>query len=222
MLRRTFVSASVLALVLGSSSLVLAQAAKPSGKTTKIDATVDQVVPQGIYATSKDGKGTKYAIGFNAASKVGLVGNASTDFIEPGQYVQMTVDMDGEGKPTKPVDKVMIIVQDKLTQPGVMSTKGPDGKPGEPGPYLVRGTVKTNKNEELTIAAGGKQVVVKMALGATVPVNIPNWQMAKPGDAISGAGIIVTAASGGAPAMVFGDQMEIKAAMPITKAEKKK
>lgn len=218
MLRRTVLWSSVFALVVGSSSLALAQ--KPKGKTLKIDATVDSVVPQGIYATSKaDGK--KFAIGFDGSSKVGLVGNASIDFITPGAYVQMTVEMDGEGKPAKPVDKVTVIQQDKLTQPGVMSTKGPDGKPGEPGPYLVRGTVKTNKNDELTIAAGGKQVIVKMSLGATVPVNLPNWQWAKPGDTLSGAGIEVAAGSGNAPAMIYGDQIEIKATLPITKPGKK-
>jgi hypothetical protein len=220
MMRRMLLTVSVFALVVGSSGLVHAQA-KPKGPLVKLDATITKVLPaQGILATGKDGK--QYAIGFDQSSRVALSGNASTDFITPGTYVQMDVDMDGEGKPAKPVSKVAIVQQGKFSEPGVMSTKGPDAKPGEPGLYLVRGTVKTNKNEELTINAGSKQVVVKMALGATVPVNITTWQMAKEGDALAGDGVVVTAAAGNAPALVYGERIEIKAAMPITKPSNKK
>jgi hypothetical protein len=220
MLRRTVLSASVFALLLGSSSFALAQ--KPPGKATKIEATIDQVLPgQGILATSKDGKGTKYAIGFGPASKIGLSGNASVDFIEPGSFVQMDVEMDGEMKPMKDVMAVTVTTASKLNEPVIAAKKGPDQVAGEPGTYIVRGTVRTNKDGMLTVSVGAKQVTVKVALAATVPISIANWQMAKPNDVITGAGIVVTAAAGGKPNMVYCDQMEIKAAMPITKPTKK-
>ena len=72
--------------------------------------------------------------------------------------MQATVEMDGEGKPMadKEVTKIQITEQGQFTAPGIQSTKGPDAKPGEPGPYMVRGTVKTNKNGELTVAAANE------------------------------------------------------------------
>lgn len=225
MLRRTVLSASVFALLFGSSSLIFAQApAKPSGKTTKIEASIDKVVPgQGILATSKDGKGTKYAIGFGPASKIGLTGNASVDFIEAGTFVQMDVEMDGEMKPMKDVTTITVTQASKFNEPTVSAKKGPDQVAGEPGTYIVRGTVRSNKDGQMTVSAGSKQVTVKIALAATVPVSIPNWQMAKQGDTINGAGIVVPAPPGAPAGMtyVYGDQMEIKTMMPITKPTKK-
>ena len=213
MLRRTVLSSLVLLLVVGSSQAAWAQG------FVKIDGTVDQELPsQGITLTGKDGK--KYAVGFGPTSKVALTGEGSADFLTTGSYVQMTVDMDGKGTATADVAKVQITVQGKDTAPGIIPAGGPDSKPGQPGKYFVRGTVKSNKDGTLTVAAAGKQVVVKLSPTVTVPVTIANWQMAKSGDAISGEGTNMSQ-PGASLTLVRGDRIEIKAAMPITKTGKK-
>jgi len=220
MLRRalalSFIALSfvVVSLVAASSSAFAQKPpAAPKGTTILLDAKVDQVVPQGILATDKGGK--KYAVGFDAKSKIGLKGNADIDYVTPGSYVQFDVELDAEGKPATEVKKIQITEQSAITEPGIFSSKGPDGKPGEPGPYFVRGTVRTNRDGNMTVAAGNKQITIKVAEGVTVPVTLADWRMAKPGDAIKGNGTAYPQA--GAPTLVLGTLMEITAAGPIEK-----
>lgn len=220
MLRRVLLASLVVLTAASISAPARAQQGKGNaakGASVLLDAKIDQVVPQGIIATDKAGK--KYAIGFDQKSKVGLSGNAGVDYISNGMFVQFDVDLDAEGKPTSDAKKLLIVEQSNLNTPGVFSSKGPDGKPGEPGPYFVRGTVRTNKDGVLTVVAGNKPMTVKVAADTMVPVKISDWTLAKPGDTIKGNG--TSFAQPGAPmTMVLGTQLEITAAGPITKGKR--
>lgn len=189
--------------------------AAPKGTAIKVAGTVDQVVPQGILVTGKDGK--KYAVGFGPTSKVGLIGNASIDIIEAGAYVQATVDMDGQLNPMKPVSKLQVTERSAINEPGLFPEAGPDAKKGEPGKYFVRGTVKTNKGDTMSIQADKTLVTFKLAPGVVVPVTLSAWQLAQSGDQISGDGQSFAAmAAPGGPIPVLGEKIEIKAAQMIT------
>jgi hypothetical protein len=211
----------VLAVMTAFSTPALAQKGKgnagPQATDVIIDATVEQVVPQGIVANDKSGK--KYAIGFDGTSKIGLKGNAGIEFVTPGSFVQFDVDLDEKGMPTAEVKKIQITTQSPINEPGIFSSKGPDGKPGEAGTYFVRGTVRTNKDDTLTVSAGNKQMTVKVAAAITVPVTVADWRLAKPGDKLKGNGKAYVVPN--APMTpVLGTQIEITAAMPITKGKK--
>lgn len=221
MLRRVLSVSLVFVAVASISASAFAQQGKgnaaPKGTAVTLDAKIDQVVPQGIIATDKAGK--KYAVGFDQKSKIGLSGDAGVDYIGNGMFVQFDVDLDAEGKPTSDAKKLLIVEPSNLNVPGVFSSKGPDGKPGEPGPYFVRGTVRGNKDGTLTVSAGNKPMTVKVADGTKVPVKVSDWTMAKPGDTIKGSGTAF--AQPGAPmTIVLGIQMEITAASPLTKGKR--
>jgi hypothetical protein len=80
--------------------------------------------------------------------------------------------------------------------------------------FFVRGTVRSNKNNELTVVTDKKTITVKIAEGVTIPVTIGDWTMAKKGDAISGDGTAFAQ-----PNLPFtpvqGTLIEIKAAAPL-------
>ncbi len=188
--------------------------AQPKGTSVAIKGKVAQVVPQGILIDGDDNK--KYALGFNPKSKVTMAGTAGPDFVAPGMYVQFEVDLDSAGKPTKEIAKLSIIQQDAINVPGISSAAGPDAKPGGAGAYLVRGTVRANKGGTLTVAAGSKTITVTLSGAATIPVTNSNWQLAQPGDSISGdAQAFAQPNSPVTPALA--ERIEIKAVMPIQK-----
>ena len=145
-----------------------------------------------------------------------MAGTAGADYLSPGMFVQLEVDLDGSGKPTKEVSKLSIVEQSAINQPGVFSTAGPDAKPGAAGMYLVRGNVRANKGGTLTVAAGSKPMTVTLSGAVSIPVTTSNWQLAQPGDSISGdAQAFAQPNSPVTPAMA--DRIEIKAVMPIQK-----
>jgi hypothetical protein len=203
---------SVVVIVVGSSASLFAQA------PIKVDGVVEQVVSQGIVAKSKDGK-TKYAIGFDPASKINVTGKAGPDILKVGTYIQMDVKMNSKMEPAEDVSKIQIIEKNAMNPPGIASALGPDGKMGEAGPYFVRGNVKTNKNNELSVTAGSKTVTVRLKPGMTMDVNLSDWRLANPGDAIVGDG--KTVGQPGAMTMVYGERIDIKSVMPIDPTKKK-
>jgi hypothetical protein len=214
MLRRSVLASSLVVCVVGAADFAFAQKGKtaPKGTAVKVNGKVAQVVPQGIMVTGNDNK--QYAVGFTPTSKVGLVGTAGIDFVKPGTFVQFEVNLDEKGVPTDEVKKVQITQQSNTVTPGMSPSKGPDYKEGEPDLFFVRGTVTTNRDNTLTVAAGNKRLTVKVAEGVTVPVTIADWTMAKPGDAISGDGLAFPQ-----PNLPFtpvqGTLIEIKAAAPL-------
>jgi hypothetical protein len=215
MIRRVAVIAAALGLSLVGSQSLLAQ---PKGTSIKIDGTVEAVSAQGILVAGKDGK--KYGVAFPPNAKVTLSGNAAPEFLKPGQYIQFSVNMDEKQKPTGEASKIQIVEQSPISLPGVMSERGPDGKKGEPGPFLVRGTIKTFKETTMSVAAGGPLVTVTISPSAVIPVTIADWDLASPGDTISGDGNALPAQAGFTP--VFAERIEIKSAVPITGKKKKR
>jgi hypothetical protein len=214
MFRRFVVASSVFSFVACLTSVSVAQQGKnaPKGTAIKVDGTVEQVVPQGILVTGKDKK--QYAVGFTPTSKVGLIGTAGIDYVKPGTFVQFEVNLDGKGVPTEEVKKVQITQQSNTVTPAISPSKGPDYKEGEPDLFFVRGTVRTNKNGELTVVADKKSITVKVAEGVTIPVTIADWSMAKKGDVITGDGTAF--AQPNLPyTPVQGVLIEIKAAAPL-------
>ncbi|MBA4018095.1 MAG: hypothetical protein C0483_13060 [Pirellula sp.] len=199
---------------LSSLGIAANNASAQKGSAVSIKGKVAQVVPQGILVQGDDNK--KYALGFTPKSKVTMSGTAGADYLAPGMFVQFEVDVDDSGKPTKEVGKLSITEQSAINVPGISSTAGPDAKPGAAGTYLVRGTVRANKAGTLTVAAGSKTMTVSMSGSMSIPVSNSNWQMAQPGDSISGdAQAFAQPNSDVTPAMA--ERIEIKAVMPIQK-----
>jgi len=210
---RRFVVAICALLSLGLAADT-ASAQQPKGTSVAIKGKVAQVVPQGILVDGDDNK--KYAIGFNPKSKVTMAGTAGADYLAPGMFVQFEVELDATGKPSKEVAKLSITEQSAINQPGVFSTAGPDAKPGAAGMYLVRGNVRANKGGTLTVAAGSKPLTVTVSGAMSIPVSNSNWQLAQPGDSISGdAQAFAQPNSPVTPALA--ERIEIKAVMPIQK-----
>jgi hypothetical protein len=219
MIRRVAVFAAALGLSLVGSQLVWAQGRQqaPKGSPIKVDGTVESVQAGGLVVNGKDGK--KYGVGFPQTAKITMSGNASPDVLKSGMYVQFTVTLDDKKKPTSEATKIQIIEPSNISQPGVFSEKGPDGKPGEPGPFFVRGTVKSFRDGTLNISAGTTAIAVTVPSSASIPVTVSEWQLASPGDTITGDGSAFPAQQGIIP--VAGERIEIKAIAPITGKKKK-
>lgn len=211
MIRRFVVAICALTSLVFATDVASAQ---QKGATAVIKGKVSQVVPQGILVDGDDNK--KYALGFNQKSKVTMAGTAGPDYLAPGMFVQLEVELDASGKPTKEVSKLSITEQSAINQPGVFSTAGPDAKPGDSGVYLVRGNVRANKAGSLTVAAGSRPITVTLSGSVSIPVSNSNWQLAQPGDSISGdAQVFAQPNSPVTPALA--ERIEIKAVMPIQK-----
>jgi len=219
MICRLAVFAAALGLSLVSSQSLQAQGKKAPAKGTpiKVDGTVDSVMAGGIMVNGKDGK--KYGVGFPPNAKVTMSGNASPDVLKAGMYVQFTVNLDDKKKPTGEATKIQIIEPSAISSPGVFSEKGPDGKPGEPGPYFVRGTVKSYRDGTLNVTADKTALAVIVPSSASIPVTVGEWQLANPGDTITGDGSAFAVQQGVTP--VIGERIEIKAVAPITGKKKK-
>jgi hypothetical protein len=222
MIRRVAVFAAALGMSLTGSQSLWAQKGQQGPKTTavKIDGTVEQISPQGILVNQKDGK--KIGMAFPPNAKVTLSGNAAPEFLKPGQYIQFTVNLDEKKKPTGDASKIQIIEQSAISSPGVFSEKGPDGKPGEPGPYFVRGTVKSYREGQMSVAAGGPLMTVNVPASAAIPVTIADWDLANPGDQISGDAQALAAQPNAPFTPAFAERIEIKSVAPITGKKKKK
>lgn len=215
MLRRFVVSFVVL-----SGISIGVQAQQPAaGTAVKIDGVINKVVPgQGIVVDGKDKK--QYGVGFDNTSKVSLEGTAGPEAITVGSYVQYDVTLNDKQEPTGPVKKIQLIDKSPINQPGVFSALGPDGKPGAAGPYFVRGTVKTNKNNEVSVVAGSKTMNFTLDPTVSVPVFLDKWQWAKPGDTITGDGKSFPAQ--GTPfTPVLGTRIMIKSVGPIDMKKKR-
>jgi len=210
-----------LSVLFSQSASAQAPAAPPGGTIMKLDGKVSQVVNgQGVLVNGNDGK--QYAVFFTPASKLTVSGSASPEFLAPGSFIQLDTELDGKGQPMGEVSKLQIVAQSTINQPGIFSEAGPDAKPGAAGKYFIRGTVKTNKGDMLTVAAGGKQMTFKIAAGVSMPVTVDDWSLARANDSIQGDG--KSYAQQGAPANqptpVWCERMEIKAVLPIEKKKK--
>ena len=220
MIRRAAIALVAIGLVAGSSNVLLAQGKQAAPKTTpiKISGTVEQVVALGILVKQADGK--MVAMQFPPSAKVTMAGNGSPDILKPGMFVQFTVNLDEKGKPSGEATKVQITEQSNINVPGITSEKGPDAKPGEPGPYFVRGTVKSYREGSLVVSAGSKSLTVPLGASASIPVTVGDWSLASPGDTISGDAQALPANPQFTPCMA--ERIEIKAIQPITGKKKKR
>jgi hypothetical protein len=222
MIRRVAVFAVALGLSLVGSENLSAQQRQQQPRTTpiKIDGKVEAVSPQGILVAGKDNK--KYGMAFPPNAKVTLSGNAAPEFLKPGQYIQFTVNLDEKKKPTGDATKIQIIEQSNISSPGIFSEKGPDGKPGEPGPYFIRGTIKSYRDGAMSVQAGGPLMTVNVPASAAIPVTIADWDLANVGDTITGDGQALPAQNGAPFQPVFAERIEIKSVAPITGKKAKK
>ncbi|MCE9607850.1 MAG: hypothetical protein K8U03_23435 [Planctomycetia bacterium] len=203
-----------LGLLLSVSQSSLAQA--PQGTIMKVDGKVAQVTSQGLMVNGNDGK--SYGLMFDQKSKVSVLGSAAPEFLAPKMFVQLDTVLDDKGMPTKEIDKLQIVQQSEINAPGVFSTAGPDAKPGAAGDYFVRGSVKTYKDGVLTVMAGPKPMTFKVSAAVSIPVTISDWGLASVGDAVSGDGQSFPVQGTVTP--VYGERIEIKAVMPISKKKK--
>ncbi|MGC3969707.1 MAG: hypothetical protein QM775_20965 [Pirellulales bacterium] len=216
MLRRSAFALCAFALVCLPAASALAQkGGVPKGTAVTLKGKVSQVVPQGLLVEGSDGK--KYGVGFTGASKVSMTGTAGSDYLSNGMFVQLEVELDAQGKPTKEVQKLSIIEQSTINQPGISSSEGPDAKQGTGGLFLVRGTVRGNKNGELTVAAGSKPLTVKLSGAVSIPVTTSDWRMAQPGDEITGDAQSFPAQQGAPFTPAMAEAVTIKAVMPFQK-----
>jgi hypothetical protein len=215
MLRRSAFALLAVALVCLPAGSALAQkGAAPKGTPVSLKGKVKQVVPQGLLVESG---GKDYGVGFSNTSKVSMTGTAGPDYLSPGMFVQMEVELDSQGKPTKEVSKLSIVEQSALNQPGIFSAAGPDAKPGDVGLFLVRGAVRGNKAGELTVAAGSKPMIVKLSNTVSIPVTTSDWRMAQPGDEVTGDAQSFNAPQGATFTPALAEAVTIKAVMPFQK-----
>jgi len=156
---------------------------------------------------------------FVPTSKVTMSGSASPDVLKPGMFVQLTVTLDEKKKPVGEATKITIIEQSNINQPGAVSEKGPDAKPGEPGPFVVRGTVKSYRDGTLNLSAGATAMAIPVASSASIPVTVSDWSLASPGDTITGDANALK--DNGQFTPLYAVRVEIKAIAPITGKKKK-
>jgi hypothetical protein len=130
---------------------------------------------------------TEILVQVNPGIKVTVEGTAEPDFIQPGLAVQFAADLNAQGRIQTPLEEITICtINDTnvptfgLDDPTKVSNKGP----GAVNKYMVRGTVRLNRNGELTVQAPGKSVRGPLSPTAKVKVAVTDLTWAQPGDEV--------------------------------------
>jgi hypothetical protein len=99
---------------------------------------------------------------------------------------------------------------------GAVPAKARSTAPQFPGTFTVRGTIKSSKSGEITVAAGRASIKAELANDATIDVDMDDVRIAQPGDKVTVSGF----ASKALPNVVMAEAIKIELANPLSGAKK--
>ncbi len=201
-------------------------------KPAKLEAkgTIDEV--QGNIIGIKTEDNQMWLVQVNHGKvKVQVDGTAEVSFLQPGQTVKFTGEVDEKGNLTKEVDKLEIYTAVGRSVPGLYKegadeTAKPEKKPGA-GTYEIRGKVQSFKDNHLVVSAGSKKIVGTVNANAEISVKLADAAdlgYAQKGDTVKAMGWYYENSKPGQnkPGQAICDDISITLSQPLSSGKKAK
>ncbi len=172
--------------------------ARPQPKTLSAEdgkGTVDAVMPGMLRLRLKGGEFWNVVPAPNA--QVSVVGTASREMLQPGQFVSCSLMLDEFGKVAAPVAQIMFpggglpsVVAGGLG----IAEQGAKRVPGkrDPGTYLVSGPIKLVNDDVVTVQAGRERFDITVSAETELLVKTTNYALATPGDQVEVEGLFMS------------------------------
>ena len=159
-------------------------------------------------------------------TRVQVSGTADKAYLKPGVLVRFEGEFDKKGQAKAPLEELCVVTPSETNQPGIhadapLEGEGPRAaKRGGSEIYLVVGTIKLIKDNQLQVVADGKPIKVQLAKEIEVKVEIDDHTLAEAGDEITVRGRTVQPPQGQQPGQVYGEDVTITLAQPLEATSK--
>ena len=134
----------------------------------------------------------QWMIGLLPATKLQVVGQANTNFLRAGMFVQFKAELDKRNMAVNPVDELTITSLSKEKTPGMFpigENHSGDKKKSAGGTFNVIGRLTTMHGNKLQINVGSGTVICELSDKAKIGVDLADISMIRKGDKITVAGI---------------------------------
>jgi len=127
-------------------------------------------------------------------AEVSVLGTASRELLQPGQFVVCSLQLDEFGKVAAPVTQItfpgggvpgVIAGGLGIAEPGAKRV----GSKRPAGSYLVAGTIKLVADTVITVLAGKDRFEIEVPADAELIVKTTNFMLASPGDQVEVEGL---------------------------------
>jgi hypothetical protein len=188
------VAAIGIAGLLGNANAASAQQKKEKLKL-KLTGTFEGFAGAGIIKV-KSKQDEPWLVKIEAGvDEIHITGSAAVDFLKPGMWIYVTGKFDERGKAKEKIQSLTVTARRSATRPGVVrelptGEEAPvDGnKPAVPDDYFIVGRLAKVKGRDLTVQTGGKPVKIELAEDVVIGVNLADFRIVQPGDAIELSG----------------------------------
>lgn len=177
-------------------------------------------------------EGEQWLVGIEAQPRdISLQGTASVGFLRPGMLVQFSTHVDKKGEAHAPITGVQIVAPRPNVELKLQPTGGLGGKQlfaeegestgkrkrreGDDYPVNVSGTIRSLKDRKFYVSTGSATIHGEFAEDCTVTVDLADYSLSRPGDAIEFDGWQYPGQSG----RVFATRLTISAEEPLLSVE---
>jgi len=191
---------------------------------------IGEVGFEGIQFNDAEGQTVLVGIERNK-TKVTVTGTAEPGFLGPGLIVRFSAAMTNKGLVEEKIKELQVVETSELVKVGAQ----PDLAPGEdlkeaekkgPVTWIVIGPIRSFKNNQLQVNAGGKAIKAELEDDCKITVDVGNFLIAREGDEISVEGKLYQKGQKvgdvTTPSQVLADKVEITLTKPLTAPSKKK
>lgn len=220
-----FLLTGALAVAVGSEAAAQNEKKEYLGK-----GSIGELGPEGIQFNDAEGK--TVLVGINRGkTKVTVTGAAEPGFLSPGRVVRFSAAMTNKGFVEEKIKELSVIETSDVVRVGAQ----PDLSPGEdlkeaekkgPVTWIVIGPIRTFKNNQLQVNAGGKAIKAELADDCKITIDVSDFTIAREGDEISVEGTVFQEGQRvgdiTTPTQVLGAKVEITLSKPLTAPSKKK
>ncbi len=138
----------------------------------------------------RDSKSEAWLLKLVPETKVTVVGEAESECLRPGRFVQLTGQIDKKGTLTKEVDEIEIFSAQGKSSLGLFpeAESEPASKPmlkAGAGTYRIKGKLASfNKQGELVIMAGNRKITGSVGADLKVTLNLDDPTLGQVGDKV--------------------------------------
>ncbi len=192
MITRTLTMPAVAALALGASLAAAQVPLEPPANSLTLEETGTLEGIQGnlVKFREKETKELWVLMVDPQTTQVSIEGEADLDYLRRGMTVELTGKIDKSAKVEEPLEELTVLdVKSRPTMGLFPPDEGSnDARPlrdPAPGEYLVRGKIKSIKDNTITIAAGRMTITATAGEEFKVKLDINDARMAQPGDTMT-------------------------------------
>ncbi len=172
------------------------QQQQPQGRPWEGEGSIEAIAPNGaLRVSTKDGPYIVQTV--PGKSKISFTGTAEHDFLKPKMGVKFHGEINEEGVLQGEISELEVFTPNGKNDVGLFPAgSGDDAKPvrdAAAGTYIIKGTVGSFKDDELTVVAAGKKITGKLASSAAVKVATSDMNFVQTGDSVKGKGIAYNA-----------------------------